>query len=61
MKIQNLIEIIYLVKKYTKSYAAPLYGKKIEDFKLVQEINSFRPDYVIINIGGEIQEILALF
>ncbi len=44
-----------------KSYVAPLYGNKIEDFKLLQEINFFRPDYIIINIGGEIQEILALF
>ena len=62
--LESKENLIYLKKKNfnnIKSYIAPIYGKKIEDYKLLKIINSYKPKYVIINIGGETQEILALF
>ena len=50
--------------KNTKSYLAPIYNKKlkiIKDIKLIRQINKFQPRYILINIGGEIQERLALY
>lgn len=44
-----------------KSYIAPFYKKKIQDKKLIKLIKKFRPKYIIINLGGEVQEILALY
>ena len=46
---------------YLKSYVAPKYKYNIEDQKLLREIRLYRPHYVIINIGGETQEILAFY
>ena len=43
------------------SYVAPLYKKKIIDKKLIRLINKEKPKYIIINIGGERQEILASY
>ena len=62
--LESKENLLYLKKKNfnnIKSYIAPIYGKKIEDYKLLKIINSYKPKYVIINIGGETQEILALF
>jgi len=43
-----------------KSYIAPQYdNKKIIDNNLLEEIKKFRPRYIIINLGGGIQESLA--
>ena len=45
-----------------QSYVAPLYKKnKIEDFKLLKLVKKYKPNFIIINIGGETQEILANF
>ena len=44
-----------------KTYIAPYYKGRIEDYKLLKIIKTFKPKYVIINIGGETEEILALF
>ena len=41
------------------SYVAPKYKHIIEDQELLRKINLYKPNYVIINIGGEIQEVLA--
>ena len=41
------------------SYVAPKY-KKIHDPKLIKLIDKFKPKFILINLGGEIQEILAL-
>ena len=41
------------------SYIAPFYGKKINDIKLINLIKKEKPKFVLVNIGGEIQEILA--
>jgi UDP-N-acetyl-D-mannosaminuronic acid transferase (WecB/TagA/CpsF family) len=46
--------------KKVKSYVAPIY-KKIDDKELVKKINSFKPKYIIINLGGGVQEPLALY
>ncbi len=49
MKINNVI-----------SYVAPKYNSKnIKDLKLVRLIKKKKPKYIIVNIGGEVQEILA--
>ena len=57
--------MIYLGKnniKNLKSYVAPKYNKeKIIDNNLLEEIKRFQPRYIIINLGGGIQESLALY
>ena len=45
-----------------KNYVAPHYGSKnIIDNNLLEEIKRFQPRYIIINLGGGIQESLALY
>ena len=44
-----------------KSYIAPFYKYSIYDIKLLYEIKRFKPDYIIINIGGGVQEKLGIF
>jgi len=47
-----------IIKFY--SYIAPIYkSKKITDKKLLKLVNKVRPNFIIINIGGTKQEILA--
>ncbi len=43
-----------------KCYISPMY-KKIEDKNLIKKINEFKPHYVMINLGGGIQEILGIY
>jgi Teichoic acid biosynthesis proteins len=46
----------------TTSYVAPTYIKeKIIDENLLNEINKIRPRYIIVNLGGGVQELLALY
>ena len=48
--------------KNVKSYIAPKYEhNNVYDQKLIKLIKKYKPKYIIINIGGEIQEILGLF
>ena len=48
--------------KNVKSYVAPKYNhNNVHDPKLIKIIKKYKPKYIIINIGGEIQEILGLF
>ena len=50
--------------KRTKSYVAPIYKRYSSNFvdkKIIKLINEFKPRYILINIGGEIQEQLALY
>lgn len=44
-----------------RSYVAPKYNKILieNDKKLINELNIFKPRFIIINIGGGVQEILA--
>ena len=61
---ESKVNYEYLKKKKIKkviSYVAPNYKKKIYDRKLINIIKKKRPKYIIINIGGEVQEILAAF
>ena len=59
----------YLNKKYLrsskifnfKSYLAPKYKKKITDPVLLSFIKKYKPRYIVINIGGGIQEPLAIY
>ena len=44
-----------------KSYIAPKYIKKIYDKNLLKIIKKYKPRYILVNIGGEVQEILALY
>ena len=58
---ENLINSKYLrtlgIRNF-KSYTSPMYIK-IEDKKLIKKINKFKPHYIIINLGGGVQEILG--
>ena len=62
-KEESNLNYNYLVKKKkianVISYCAPSYNKKVHDIKLINLIKKEKPKYVIINIGGEVQEILA--
>tara|TARA_B100001175_G_scaffold83869_1_gene70306 strand:- start:1132 stop:1839 length:708 start_codon:yes stop_codon:yes gene_type:complete len=45
-----------------KSYCAPIYTlSNFRDFKVLKKINLYNPDFVIINVGGGIQEPLGYF
>jgi len=45
-----------------KSYIAPIYrGNSIKDMRLVNYINKFQPEDIIINLGGGIQEVLGFY
>ena len=57
-------------KKYFKTlninqiyqYVAPIYKKgKIYDTKLLNRINKIKPKYIIINLGGNVQEVLGYY
>ena len=45
-----------------KSYISPKYNlSNYNDYKLINKINKFNPDFIIINLGGGIQEPLGRF
>ena len=51
-----------LNKKKLIHYVAPNYNiLKIKDLRLVKLIKKTKPDYIIINIGGGVQEILGYY
>ena len=43
-----------------KTHTSPMY-KKIEDKELIKKIDEFKPHYIMINLGGGIQEILGIY
>ncbi len=48
--------------KKINNYIAPKYSKKnFKDKQLLKEINKTAPDFVMTNIGGGVQEILAFY
>lgn len=63
--IESKLNLDYLSNKKiqnVESYVAPLYKKnKLNDKILLNKIISFKPKYILINLGGEIQELLALY
>ncbi len=44
-----------------KSYIAPQYNKNVKDPILINIIRKYKPKYIVINIGGGIQEPLAIY
>lgn len=63
-KTDSYINSKYLKSKKIynfKSYIAPIYAGKIKDKMLLKKINKYKPKYVLINLGGEVQEILAMY
>jgi hypothetical protein len=64
---QKKINLLYFELKkfrFVKSYVCPFYkknSKQIRDKYLVKFIKSYRPEFIISNIGGRIQEPLALY
>ena len=61
---ESKINYLYLKKKNLKnikSYVAPEYLKNFHDKKLINIIKKFKPNFILINIGGGTQEILAQF
>ena len=54
----------FKLKKISKiyQYVAPLYKKnKIQDLKLLNKIKKIKPKYIIINLGGNVQEVLGYY
>lgn len=45
--------------KKTLSYVAPIYSKNIHDQNLIRIIKKNNPDIILVNLGGEVQEVLA--
>lgn len=51
-----------IVNKNMKSYIAPRYDpKNITDPHLINKLNFFKPELILLNIGGGTQEILGLY
>lgn len=64
--VSKIHKLYLLSKKFKRieSYVAPLYNRRstsIKDKKIIKLIDAFKPRYILINIGGEIQERLALY
>lgn len=54
LKKKNIINI--------NSYIAPIYNSKnFKDEKLLHQIKKNKPRYILVNLGGEVQERLALY
>lgn len=47
--------------KNVYSYVAPLYKNKYQDKILLKKIKKINPDFIIINLGGGVQEKLGLY
>ncbi len=48
--------------KHVNSYVAPMYLKNnIKDQKLLKKIKKTKPKFIIINIGGQTQEVLGIY
>ena len=47
--------------KKVESYLAPKYNNKVIDKKLLKQVKKFKPNYIIINIGGGTQEQLGIY
>ncbi len=63
-KESNTLNIKFLKSKRIfnfKTYIAPNYNKKFFDPKLIKLINTYKPNYIIINLGGGTQEPLAIY
>ena len=58
----NKLYIKNLGVKKVYNYVAPKYSKKkLIDKKLLKQINKIKPNVIVINLGGGIQEVLGLY
>ena len=58
----NYLLKLKLKKNKIKNYVAPLYNpKKINDITLIRKIKQFKPQIILINLGGGTQEILGSY
>ena len=58
----NKILLKQLGLKKIENYIPPMYEiSKLVDKKLLKILNKKRPDFILINIGGGVQEILGLY
>ena len=56
----NLFKNLGLKKIY--SHIAPKYKiENIQDVKILKKLKKVKPDYIVTNIGGGVQEILAIY
>ena len=56
----NFFKKLGLKNKNILNYVAPIYKKgKIKDSNLVKIIKKKKPDFIILNIGGNVQEVLG--
>ena len=61
-KNRNFLLNLGIDKNKLFNYTAPTFNpSKIEDKKLLKLANNIKPDYVIINLGGGVQEILGFY
>jgi N-acetylglucosaminyldiphosphoundecaprenol N-acetyl-beta-D-mannosaminyltransferase len=58
---KNFIFLKKLNINKVESYVAPKYKSKISDKKLLGRINKYKPDFILINIGGGVQEKLGYY
>ena len=57
---KKFIKKLGIYKMY--NYVAPVYNpNRLNDKKLINEINKFNPDFILTNIGGGTQEILGMY
>lgn len=48
--------------EHTDHYVAPIYGeRRVEDLRLLEILERKQPEYILINLGGGIQEKLGLY
>jgi N-acetylglucosaminyldiphosphoundecaprenol N-acetyl-beta-D-mannosaminyltransferase len=49
--------------KNFKQFIAPFYDKKVDivDYELLNILNKNKPDYILINLGGQTQEVLGYY
>ena len=59
-KNKNFLIDLGIKKKNLINYISPMYiNSKIVDQKLLKIANKIKPDYIILNLGGGVQEILG--
>ena len=64
-EVDSKLNKLYLKKngiENVESFVAPMYKKNnVKDINLLNRIDVLKPDYIIINIGGQTQEVLGIY
>ena len=59
---QKLIKKAGVKSKNINNYVAPIYNpNKLKDLKLLKLLKKYKPEIILINIGGGTQEVLGLY